>query len=155
LLQRDGQLIGNIVGDLCIPRRDPVDPAGSHGERDPVSAQIDDEVLVRIDAGRKALFGRQGLIGSLSPANEEAVAWTDGFIVADRMPLGELIAELDRSMPGKLRCDPAIAALTISGVFPLDQPARILAAIARTLPVQIDTFTPYWITLRPRTGAQG
>jgi len=110
---------------------------------------------VRIDAGRKALFGRQGLIGSLSPANEEAVAWTDGFIVADRMPLGELIAELDRSMPGKLRCDPAIAALTISGVFPLDQPARILAAIARTLPVQIDTFTPYWITLRPRTGAQG
>jgi hypothetical protein len=35
-------------------------------------------------------------------------------------------------------------------VFPLDQPARILAAIARTLPVQIDSFTAYWITLRPR-----
>ena len=76
-----------------------------------------------------------------------------GFIVADRMPLGDLVAELDRNMPGKLRCDPAIAGLTISGVFPLDQPARILAAIARTLPVQIDTFTSYWITLRPRAGA--
>lgn len=110
---------------------------------------------IRIDAGRQGLFDQRGLIGSLSPANEEAVAWTDGVIVADRMPLGELVAELDRSMPGKLRCDPAIAGLTISGVFPLDQPARILAAIARTLPVQIDTFTPYWITLRPRAGAQG
>ncbi len=106
--------------------------------------------VTRIDAGRQGLFDRRGLIGSLSPANEQAVAWTDGVIVADRMPLGELVAELDRSMPGQLRCDPAVAGLTISGVFPLDQPAGILAAIARTLPVQIDTFTAYWITLRPR-----
>lgn len=107
-------------------------------------------LAIRIDAGRQGLFDRQGLVGGLSAANEEAVAWTDGFIVADRMPLRELVAELDRGMPGKLRCDPAIADLTISGVFPIDQPARILAAIARTLPVQIDTFTSYWITLRPR-----
>ena len=108
---------------------------------------------IRIDAGRQGLFNRQGLAGSLSPAAEETLAWTDGVIVADRMPLGELVAELDRNMPGKLRCDPAIAGLTISGVFPLDQPARILAAIVRTLPVQIDTFTSYWVTLRPRAGA--
>lgn len=108
---------------------------------------------IRIAAGRQALFDRQGLVGSLSRADEDAVAWTDGYIVADHMPLGELVAELDRSMPGKLRCDPAVAGLPISGVFPIDQPARILAAIARTLPVQIDTFTSYWITLRPRAGA--
>lgn len=105
---------------------------------------------IRIDAGQQGLFDRQGLVGSLAAANEEAVAWTDGFIVAERMPLGELVAELDRNMPGKLRCDPAIADLPISGVFPLDQPARILAAVVRTLPVQVDTFTSYWITLRPR-----
>ncbi|MFL9877054.1 FecR domain-containing protein [Herbaspirillum rhizosphaerae] len=107
---------------------------------------------IRIDAGHQGLFNRHGLVGDLSPANEDAVAWTDGFIVADRMPLGELVAELDRNMPGKLRCDPAIANLPISGVFPLDQPAHILAAVRRTLPVQIDTFTSYWITLRPRAG---
>lgn len=105
---------------------------------------------IRIDAGRQGLFDRRGLLGALSPANEEAVAWTDGFIVADHMPLGELVAELDRNIPGKLRCDPRIANLPISGVFPIDQPARILAAITRTLPVQIDTVTSYWITLRPR-----
>jgi len=108
---------------------------------------------IRIDAGRQGLFDRHGLLGGLSPAKEEAVAWTDGVIVAERMQLGELVAELDRSMPGKLRCDPAIAGLPISGVFPIDQPARILAAIVQTLPVQIDTFTSWWITLRARTGA--
>jgi len=105
---------------------------------------------VRVEAGRQGLFDTQGLVGRLSAANEQAIAWTDGVIVADRMPLGQLVAELDRYLPGKLRCDPAVAGLPISGVFPLDQPARILAAIARTLPVRVDTFTDYWITLRPR-----
>lgn len=105
---------------------------------------------VRIDAGRQGLFDREGLVGSLQAASETAVAWTDGFLVADHMPLAELVAELDRYLPGKLRCDPAVAALRISGVFPLDQPARILAAVERTLPVQIDALTTYWITLRPR-----
>src|SRR5450830_1884649 len=55
---------------------------------------------IRIDAGRQGLFDRHGLLGGLSPAKEEAVAWTDGVIVAERMQLGELVAELDRSMPG-------------------------------------------------------
>ena len=108
---------------------------------------------VRVDAGQQGLFDRQGLVGRLSPANEQTLGWVDGVIVADRMPLGELVAELDRYLPGRLRCDPAVASLPISGVFPLDQPARILAAIARTLPVQIDTWTSYWITLRPRAAA--
>ncbi|WP_343649378.1 FecR domain-containing protein [Herbaspirillum sp.] len=108
---------------------------------------------VRIDAGQQGMFDRHGLVGNLAPANEQALAWTDGVIVADRMPLGELVAELDRYLPGRLHCDPAVASLPISGVFPLDQPARILAAIARTLPVQIDTWTSYWITLRPRAAA--
>ncbi|WP_432239713.1 FecR domain-containing protein [Herbaspirillum robiniae] len=107
---------------------------------------------IRVDAGREGVFDQNGLVGSLTDTDRDAVAWTDGVIVADRMPLGTLVAELERYMPGKLRCDPEIAGLPISGVFPLDRPAHILAAIARTLPVRIDTFTSYWITLRPRTG---
>jgi len=105
---------------------------------------------IRVDAGRQGMFDHNGLVGSLADADRDAVAWTDGVIVADRMPLGALVAELERYMPGKLRCDPGIAGLPISGVFPLDRPAHILAAIVRTLPVRIDTFTSYWITLRPR-----
>lgn len=108
---------------------------------------------VRIDAGQQGLFGQRGLIAALSQANEETVAWTDGFIVANSMRLGDLVTELDRYMPGKLRCESSIANLPISGVFPIDQPARILAALARTLPVRIDTFTSYWITLRPKSRA--
>ncbi|MCI1006125.1 FecR domain-containing protein [Herbaspirillum sp. C7C8] len=110
----------------------------------------DELAAVRVDAGQQGLFDAQGLVGSLAPANEQASAWIEGVIIADHMPLGQLVAELERSLPGRLRCDPAVASLPISGVFPLDQPARILAAIARTLPVRVDSFTDYWITLRPR-----
>ncbi|WDZ95666.1 FecR domain-containing protein [Herbaspirillum sp. WKF16] len=113
-------------------------------------APADNSAPIRIDAGHAGLFDRHGLAAPLAAANEEAAAWTDGFIVADRMRLGQLVAELDRYMPGKLRCDEAIAALPISGVFPIDQPARILAALARTLPVRIDALTSYWITVRPK-----
>jgi transmembrane sensor len=60
---------------------------------------------MRVDAGREGC-SMQGLVGRLSAANEEAIAWTEGVIVADRMPLGQLVAELDRYLPGKLRCDP-------------------------------------------------
>lgn len=107
----------------------------------------------RVDAGQQGWFDRNGLLAPLVPAQEDAVAWVDGVIVANRMRLGELVTELDRYMPGKLRCDEAIAGLPISGVFPIDQPARILAALARTLPLRIDAFTDYWITLRPRVPA--
>lgn len=114
---------------------------------------VDGASPIRVDAGQQGLFDRHGLQGALSAAREETVAWTDGFIVANRMRLDQLVAELDRYMPGKLRCDDAIAGLTISGVFPIDQPARILAALVRTLPVRVDAFTAYWVTLRPRPAA--
>ena len=102
---------------------------------------------VRIDAGEQWLFGDDTTRPKIA-ADPDAAAWIDGAIVARRMRLGTLVAELDRYYPGKLRCDPSVAALEISGVFPIEDPARVLAAIARTLPVRVDTFTPYWVTLR-------
>jgi transmembrane sensor len=108
---------------------------------------------IRIDAGYQGRFDADGLLGAQMRADDDAVAWKDGMIVAERMPLGQLVAELNRYRAGWLRCDDAVAALPISGVFPIDQPARILAAVLRTLPVQVDAFTSYWITLRPRAGA--
>lgn len=106
-------------------------------------------VTTRIDAGAQGWFDADGPRSAQTGADDDAVAWKDGMIVANRMPLGQLVAELNRYRSGWLRCDEAVADLPISGVFPIDQPARILAAVIRTLPVQVDAFTSYWITLRP------
>ena len=75
----------------------------------------------------------------------------DGVLVARDMRLDEFVAEFDRQRHGVLRCDPAVAALRISGVFPLDDSERALAALARTLPVQVIYRTRWWVTLAPAT----
>lgn len=74
-------------------------------------------------------------------SDQDATAWTEGALVAKQMRLDAFVAELARHRPTPLRCDPAVAALRVSGVFQLDgaDPAgRALQALARTLPVRVE-----------------
>lgn len=84
-----------------------------------------------------------------SVADPASVAWSQGFLVVDQMPLSEFLAELARYRNGILRCDPAIAKLSISGSFPLGDTDAALAALTDIFPVRIDTFTRYWISVIP------
>lgn len=71
------------------------------------------------------------------------------MLYAERMPLPDFVAELARYRPGILRCDPALAALTVSGAFQLDDTDAALRALAATLPLRVDTRSRYWVTLTP------
>lgn len=84
------------------------------------------------------------------PMADGAGAWADGVLVASQMRLDDFLAELGRYRRGRLGCDPALAALRVSGVYPLDNTDHILAALTSALPVEVHTFTRYWVTLRPR-----
>jgi transmembrane sensor len=97
-------------------------------------------------AGQRTGFSRTH-IDPLRPLNEADLAWTRGQIIADDMPLGEFIAELDRYRPGMLRCDPQVAGLRLSGVFPVHDSERILATLPSVLPVQIRTRSRYWVLI--------
>ncbi len=81
-----------------------------------------------------------------SPA--AATDWLDGVIVAHRMPLGQFLAELSRYRTGVLRCDPAIAALPVSGAFQTADTDRTLAFLADNLHLAVTTRTRYWVTLQ-------
>lgn len=74
-------------------------------------------------------------------------AWLRGQIIADNMLLGDFISELGRYRRGLLRCDPAVASLRFSGVFPLEDTDRILATLPNVLPVQVQLRTRYWVTV--------
>lgn len=84
------------------------------------------------------------------PMADGTGAWADGVLVASQMRLDDFLAELGRYRRGRLGCDPALAALRVSGVYPLDNTDHILAALTSALPVEVHTFTRYWVTLRPR-----
>lgn len=103
----------------------------------------------RLGPGQQWQFDAEGQ-GPLGAADGGAGAWADGLLVARDLPLAELVAALARYRHGWLRCDPAVATLRISGVFPLDDPERVLAAIQRTLPVRTQALTRWWVTLVPR-----
>ncbi len=103
----------------------------------------------RLGPGQRWDFDACGA-GPVSAADGAAGAWVDGVVVARNMPLADLAAELSRYRRGWLRCDEAVARLRISGVFPVDDLARVVAAIQRTLPVRVRSVTPWWLRLEPR-----
>lgn len=90
-----------------------------------------------------------------TPADESAIAWTHGMLVADRMPLADVAAQLARYRRGIVRCDPAIAALPVSGALPVADTDRTLSMLMATYPVDVVLRTPWWVTLVPRTPAAG
>lgn len=69
-------------------------------------------------------------------------------MIADELRLDAFVAELERYRPGLLRCDPAVAGLRVSGVFPLDDTDRILAMLPSVLPVRVRQRSRYWVSIQ-------
>ncbi|HBK46596.1 MAG TPA: iron dicitrate transport regulator FecR [Xanthomonadaceae bacterium] len=99
-----------------------------------------------VQSGQRLAFDARGL-GPLGTADEQSAAWKDGLIVADQIRLDEFLADLGRYRSGILSCDPAIAGLKVSGVFPLRNTDQILATLPQVLPVRVRAPTRYWVTL--------
>lgn len=88
-------------------------------------------------------------VADSATSHESADAWTHGVLLADGMTLGEFVAELSRYRAGRLHCDSQVSGLRLSGAFPLDDTDRALVAATRALPVRIESFTRFWVTVRP------
>ncbi|HRL20365.1 MAG TPA: FecR domain-containing protein [Alcaligenes sp.] len=101
---------------------------------------------LRLDAGQQAFFNQIEFDG-LAAADVQALAWQRGLLVAERWRLADFLRELARYRSGVLRCDPAVADLIVSGVYPLRDTDAILQSLAQALPVRISRVTPYWVTV--------
>lgn len=77
-------------------------------------------------------------------------AWADGMLVAAHMRLADFLVELNRYRRGRLNCDPKVADLLISGSYPLADSERILDMLEIALPVKVQRFTRYWVTVERR-----
>lgn len=104
-----------------------------HGQGEPVLIAAAEEYVIDANGSHRV---------DVSSIN--ASAWTRGQLVAKRMLLRDLAAELARYRHGWLRCDPDIAQLEVSGVFQLDDIDRALSALSDSLPVRLERFTPLW-----------
>jgi len=88
-------------------------------------------------------------ISEVQPLALGSDLWAKGILVVTHMPLKTFLAEINRYYSGFLRCDPAIAKMEISGSFPLNDMQAIFANLQSTYPIQIESFTSFWVTLKP------
>ncbi len=103
----------------------------------------------RIEAGGAARFDDRALT-PLDGADDMRAAWSKGILLADNMPLGDLLAELSRYRRGHINVAPAVASLKVMGVYPTDDTDQALAMLAQTLPIRIHHSLPWWITVDAR-----
>ncbi|CUI29553.1 fec operon regulator FecR [Achromobacter xylosoxidans] len=99
-------------------------------------------------AGDSRWLARRGV----EPAEQAGYApdaWVDGMVAGRDIRLADLAAELERYTHGRIRCDPAVAELRISGVFHLDRPEQTLRFIEQSLPVRVSRLAGYWIRILP------
>lgn len=101
-----------------------------------------------LQAGQQVAFEHQRN-GTVEPVGVAAQAWVDGLLIAERMPLAQVLAELDRYRRGVLRCDPAVATLSVSGSFSLERPEASLDLLASVLPIRVQRVLGYWATVVP------
>jgi transmembrane sensor len=138
--------LGTVFSVRQFNDRTQVDVQNSAVEITPASA---DSTPLTLTAGQRTAFSTRD-VAAPTPSSSDNLAWTLGAIVADDMRLDDFLEELGRYRRGVLRCDPALAKLRFSGVFPLKDTNAILAMLPNSLPVRIRTFSPYWVNVEKR-----
>lgn len=100
-----------------------------------------------LSAGQVADFGTQGISPSRSYP-QTATAWVDDQLIVLNELLGNVISELGRYRSGIMHCDEKAAKLRVSGAFRLDATDAVLANLQATLPIQVNYFTRYWVSVK-------
>ncbi|AHF66120.1 MULTISPECIES: FecR domain-containing protein [Pseudomonas] len=104
---------------------------------------------LRLQARQQVTFSRDAW-DSVRPTDASTGAWAEGMLVASHMKLTDFLAELGRYRRGRLNCDAKVANLLISGSYPLADSERILDMLEVTLPVRVQRFTRYWVSVQAR-----
>lgn len=90
----------------------------------------------------------ENAIGLIHPLPTNRVAWLRDQLIAEEMPLRELVEELNRYRRGIIHCEETIGDLKVSGVFQLNNPDQALEVLAQLLNLKLTHYTDYWVLLK-------
>ena len=114
-----------------------------------VEIRNDAGLVQRVPAGRGTRFDA-GKIAAVEAADPAREAWTRGIVMANDIPLEQLVGELARHWRGHIGVAPDVANLKVMGVYPAADIDRALAMMESELPVRIHRALPWWITVESR-----
>lgn len=93
----------------------------------------------RLTAGQAVARDAAGNLSAVAPVQiENVLAWRQGKIVFRNAPLAQAVAEMNRYLARPARLDaPSLRDYRVAGVFNIDEPEAILAALPAVAPVQV------------------
>lgn len=102
-----------------------------------------------LQAGEQMRFTHQALHAPTA-ADLAREAWTRGVILAQDIPLAELVRELRRYRRGMLEVADEVAQLRVFGSFPANDPDAALALLAQALPIEVRRRWGWWVVIEGR-----
>lgn len=102
-----------------------------------------------IPAGQQARYSATAIDGA-APADPAREAWSRGILIAQDIPLSEVLRELARYQTGHLGASAEVADIRVLGSYPLAQPERALAMLEAALPIRVQRSLPWWTTVQAR-----
>jgi transmembrane sensor len=110
-----------------------------------VEARLFDGTVQVVQEGQSALLhARQ--IALLGGDQRRRADWLNGRLNVLDESLEQVVEALRPYSRGFVRVAPQVRGLRVQGVFPLDDPDRAFNALAETLPIRVDRYSP-WLTL--------
>lgn len=99
----------------------------------------------RIETGQAVSFTTHQIDPQTLTSRSQA-DWLEGRVELHDEPLSALVDALRPYQTGMLRISPEAARVRVFGVFPLDNTAHTLSALAQTLPIKVTRYGP-WLTV--------
>lgn len=100
---------------------------------------------VVLSPGQAVHYDRLSGLGAVTAANlDQATAWRRGSLIFDKVPLSDVVAELNRYRRGRIViANTTLAMRRVSGVFEIADLDGALASITRELGVQSSALPPF------------
>lgn len=99
-----------------------------------------------VKPGYWARFNAHGVFDSGQAGGGES-DWTRGLLNVNNRTLAQVIESLKPYYRGVLTVAQQIAALRVSGIFPLDDPRHALNMLTSILPIRLSYATEYWLSV--------
>ncbi|MBN3863637.1 FecR family protein [Pseudomonas frederiksbergensis] len=110
-----------------------------------VEARLFNGTTLDLQEGQSALLYDRQIIPITGDQRHRA-DWLSGRLNVLDDPLHQVVDALRPYSRGFVRVAPEVRNLRVQGVFPLNDPDRAFTALAETLPIRVDRYSP-WVTL--------
>jgi transmembrane sensor len=110
-----------------------------------VQARLFDGTTQVVKEGQSVVLSSRNITFASADERRRA-AWLNGRLNVLDESLEKVVDALRPYSRGFVRVAPEVRSLRVQGVFPLDDPQKTLAALAETLPIRVDHYSP-WLTL--------